>query len=155
MVAIAWKYLVHSSPYWILFTVCLCFQYMFLNLSNCISLALTNFLNFHSGRKRAPHSSKESRKKMPLLQISISLRNREKFLLHDLSAFLSSLNFTEIFAAAFVLRILGEDQLFLYYIKKPRMIRQEILKSEDFSLWYIGARHNITRNVIRDGLCHR
>ena len=76
---------------------------------------------------------------MTLLQISISLGNREKFLLHDLSAFLSSLNFTEIFAAAFVLRILGEDQLFLYYIKKPRMIRQEILKSEDFSLWYIGA----------------
>jgi len=128
---------------------------MFLNLCNCISLALTNFLKFHSGRKRAPHSSKESRKKMTLLQISISLGNREKFLLHDLSAFLSSLNFTEIFAAAFVLRILGEDQLFLYYIKKPRMIRQKILKSEDFSLWYIGARHNITRNVIRDGLCHR
>jgi len=68
---------------------------------------------------------------MTLLQISISLAKCEIFLLQNFSAFLSSLNFTEIFA--FVLRILGEDQLFLYYIKKPRMIRPKILKSEDFT----------------------
>ena len=119
MVAIARKYFVHSSPYLILFNVCLFLQKIFPYRNNCRSLALTIFLRFHSGRKSAPHSSNESKKKMTLLHISISFAKCEISLLQCLSAYLNSINLAEILAVEFVLRIFGENQLLWTVSRKP------------------------------------